>query len=205
MIKNLYVIRHGEAEHLIGGTFTGGWTHSNLTERGRSQSLATGKRIANLLKESEVDFYCSDLSRAMETAEIIGKYISKRPIPAKELRELNNGDAANLTQEEAAKIAFPKSKPLLDYIHYPNSESRRNMSDRVFSFMDTISIEAKETVVIISHVGPIISIIDWWLEFNECYINKVSFDVEPCSITYLRFNKWEEKTISKLNETTHLR
>ncbi|MDR3587663.1 MAG: histidine phosphatase family protein [Desulfosporosinus sp.] len=201
MIKNLYLIRHGEAEHLVGEGLTGGWTDSGLTEKGRRQARETGKRIVNLLGRSDLDLFCSDLSRASESAEIIGSYIDKNPLPIKALREQNNGDAANLSAEEAWKISFPRSEPLMDWIHYPNAESWRSFNKRVFEFMNSIEHESKETVMVVSHRRTIMAIIHWWLEFSEDNIKKVSFDIEPCSLTYLRINKWGEKTISKLNET----
>lgn len=200
MIKNLYLIRHGEAEHLVGEGLTGGWTDSGLTEKGRMQAHATGKRILNLLGKLDIEVFCSDLSRAKDTAEIIGSYIDKNPLPVKALREQNNGDAANLTTEEARKISFPISEPLMDWIHYPNAESWRGFNNRVFEIMNVIEQESKETVMVVSHRRTIISIIQWWLEFSQANIEKISFDIEPCSITYLRINKWGEKTISKLND-----
>ncbi|MDR3539774.1 MAG: histidine phosphatase family protein [Desulfosporosinus sp.] len=201
MIKTLYLIRHGEAEHLVGERLTGGWTDSGLTEKGRNQAHETGKRITNLLGRAEVELYCSDLSRAKESAEIIGSYIDKNPMAIKALREQNNGDAANLSAEEASKISFPISEPVMDWIHYPNAESWRSFNNRVFKFMDSIEHESNETVMIVSHRRTIMAIIHWWLEFSEAYIKKVSFDIEPCSVTHLRINKWGEKTISRLNVT----
>jgi broad specificity phosphatase PhoE len=205
LIKNLYLIRHGEAEHLLGEGLTGGWTDSGLTEKGRMQAHMTGKRIASLLGRVDVEVYCSDLSRAKETAEIIGSFFDENPLSAKALREQNNGDAANMSAEEARKIAFPMSEPLMDWVHYPNGESWRSFNNRVFEFMNGIEQKSKETVVVVSHRRTILSIIHWWLEFSEVYIKKVSFDIDPCSITYLRINKWGEKTISKLNDTFHVR
>ena len=204
MIKNLYLIRHGEAQHLVGEGLTGGWTDSNLTEKGRNQASLTGKRILDLLGRVDSQLYCSDFSRAIETAEIIGSYIDQNPLPVEELREQNNGNAANLSTEEARKIAYPMSEPLMDWIHYPNAESWRGLNSRVFEFMNGIEQESKETVIIVSHRRTILAIIHWWLEFSEDYIKKVSFDIEPCSLTYLRINKWREKTISRLNDTLHL-
>ncbi len=204
MIKNLYLIRHGEAQHLVGEGLTGGWTDSNLTEKGRNQARLTGKRILDLLGRVDSQLYCSDFSRAIETAEIIGSYIDQNPLPVEELREQNNGNAANLSTEEARKIAYPMSEPLMDWIHYPNAESWRGLNSRVFEFMNGIEQESKETVIIVSHRRTILAIIHWWLEFSEDYIKKVSFDIEPCSLTYLRINKWREKTISRLNDTLHL-
>ena len=204
MIKNLYLIRHGEAKHLVDEGLTGGWTDSDLTEKGRMQARVTGIRILDLLGSSDCDLYSSDFSRAAETAEIIGSFLQIKPLRVKELREQNNGEAANLSLEEARKIAFPLSDPVLDWIHYPNAESWRSFNDRVFKFMNGIEQESKETVIIVSHRRTILSIIHWWLEFSEDYIKKVSFDIEPCSLTYVRINKWGEKTMSKLNDTSHL-
>jgi broad specificity phosphatase PhoE len=204
MIKNLYVIRHGQAEHLVGEALTGGWTNSELTEYGKLQARATGYRIAQMLNGEDCELYCSDFSRAKLSAEIIGGYISQSPIPVCELRELNNGDAANLNPTEAKKIALPMSEPHVDWVHYPNGESWRDLNNRITEFMSKLDSKSKETIVIVSHRGPIVSIIDWWLEFNEFYMSKVSFDIDPSSITYLRINKWGEKTITKLNETIHL-
>ena len=205
LIKNLYLIRHGEAKHLVGEGLTGGWTDSDLTEKGRMQAHVTGKTILGLLESFDLELYCSDFSRAKVTAEIIGSYIVKSPLPVKALREQNNGDAANLSTEEARKIAFPMSEPLMDWIHYPNAESWRGFNHRVFEFMNGIEQESKETVIIVSHRRTIIAIIHWWLEFSEDYIKRVSFDIEPSSLTYLRINKWGEKTLSKLNDTLYLK
>jgi len=204
LIKNLYLIRHGEAEHLLGEGLTGGWTDSNLTEKGKGQAQVTGERILDLLGSSSVIFYCSDLSRAKESAEIIGGYLAKSPLPVKELREQNNGDAANLSTDAARKISLARSEPLMDWVHYPNAESWRSFNKRVFEFMKAIEQESTETVLIVSHRRTIMAIIHWWLEFSEDYIKKVSFDIDPCSITVLRINKWGEKTITKLNDTAHV-
>ena len=204
MIKNLYLVRHGEAEHLTGKGSTGGWTDSDLTEKGKIQAQATGKRLLELLGQADLGFYCSDLSRAHESAEIIGSYLYKKPLPVMELREQNNGNAANLSIKEAQKLSYPISEPIMDWIHYPNAESWRSFNNRVFGFMNLIEQESKETVLVVSHRRTMLAVIHWWLEFSEDYIKKVSFDIEPCSITYLRINKWGEKTISKLNDFVHL-
>lgn len=205
MLKNLYLIRHGEAEHLVGKGLTGGWTDSNLTEDGKKQAHVTGQRIINLLGSLDLDLYCSDLSRAKETAEIIGSYIDQSPWPVRDLREQNNGQAANLSPDEARRIAFPMSEPLMDWIHYPNAESWRSFNKRVFEIMNVIEQKPQESVMVVSHRRTIIAILHWWLELSEENIKRISFDIDPCSITYLRVNKWGEKTIAQLNDTHHVR
>lgn len=75
------------------------------------------------------------------------------------------------------------------------------MHDRVMGF---IKNGEYETTVIVSHVGPIVAIIHWWLEMSRDMFSKVSFDIEPCSITKLTINEFGEKAITKLNDTCHL-
>ena len=204
MIKNLYIIRHGEASHHIGEALTGGWTNSALTEKGRKQAEAVGKKIAVILKDKSFDYYCSDLDRAWDTADIISKFLNKEPLAFRELRELNNRDAANLTRIAAEKIFIPVREPVIDWVPYPNAESWRMLNKRIAEFMDRIDDTAEDTVVIVTHGGSGIAIINWWLELEDRNIERVSFDINPCSISHLRINGWGEKTIARLNDTSHL-
>lgn len=204
MINELIIIRHGEAQHLVGEALTGGWTNSLLTEKGKKQAEAAGKKLASLLKDKDYDFYCSDLDRAWETAEIIGKFLEKEPAAFRELRELNNGDAANLTRKEAEEIFIPLVEPIWDWQPYPNAESWRMFNNRVTQFMNRIDESSKELVVIVTHGGTAIPIINWWLGLEEEQQKNISFDMSPCSLTHLRINEWGENTIKKLNDTSHL-
>lgn len=201
-MKELILVRHGEAEHLLTGV-VGGWTDTKLTEWGRQQAQATGERLARVLSKTPVNFYSSDLSRAKETAELISAPIGQAPVTVKELRELNNGLAANLTKEEAKKIANPQTEPILDWIPYPEAESWNMMHRRLSDFMMSIQNDLHDITLIVSHSNSIVSLIHHWLGFKEDMFN-VSFDIDPCSITRLRVNRWNEKTISKLNDTAHL-
>jgi broad specificity phosphatase PhoE len=202
ILKELILIRHAEAEHLIEG-LVGGWTDTKLTELGREQAKCTGAKLTKLLKNKRFTFYCSDLSRSLETAEIIGSQIGIHPIVVKELRELNNGIAANLSREEAIKVKNPITNPIIDWIPYPEAESWRMMHERLSNFIKKIQYDSNEVVLLVSHGNSIISLIHNWLQFPDDMLN-ISFDIQPCSITYLRTNNWNEKTISKLNDTSHL-
>ena len=200
-MKELILVRHGQSEYMVTG-LTGGWTDTPLTELGKKQAWLTGQKLS-YLKGSPFQFYSSDLSRASQTAEIIGKILSREPVLVENLREHNNGTARHLTREEAEKIRFPITDPIMDWVPYPEAESWRMLHDRVVTFMDTIQIE-HDITLLVAHSMVIVSVIHWWLEFTEDIITRVSFDIDPCSITRLRINKWGEKTISKLNDTSHL-
>ena len=202
-MKEIIIVRHGQAEHNLKG-LTGGWTNLPLTETGKDQAYHTGKRLFEILNEKKYDFYSSDLIRASETAEIIGKVIYKQPTLSRELRDLNNGDAANCSKEEANKLQLPIKEPLIDWVPYPNAESWLMMHKRIALFMTDLDNFNSDTILLISHANPICSIIHWWLELTEDFISRISFEIDYCSIAKLTINKWSEKTISKLNDTSHL-
>ena len=121
-----------------------------------------------------------------------------------ELRELCNGNAANITKKEAERLLTPVSEPVWDWIPYPNAESWRMFNERVYDFMDRINATAQERVVIVTHSGTAIAIICWWLELEDAYMRNITFGISLGSISRLRINESGEKTIGKLNDTSHL-
>lgn len=66
---NLYVVRHGQTYFNIYNKLQG-WSNSPLTQKGIDGAVATGKRLANIHFDAA---YCSDTTRAMDTAKLILK------------------------------------------------------------------------------------------------------------------------------------
>lgn len=204
VMKEIILVRHGEASYRIEG-MTGGWTDKPLTDLGREQAVLTGARIAGMIGDKQCRIYSSDLLRAVETAAAIGAAVGVDPVLTPELRELNNGQAAYLPEEEAKKIELPVTYPLADWVPYPGAESWRIMAERVFAFLEKIAREDTDVATLVSHGDASAAIIHWWLQLGEEAWSKISFDLDPCSITYLTINKLMEKTITKLNDTCHLK
>jgi len=202
-MNELILIRHGQAEHLI-NDISGGWTDTKLTELGKKQARFAGSRLKEFLDSKGLKIYSSDLSRALETAEIISSIMYIEFSSSKDLRELNTGKAINLTQTEADRIRQPMTEPLLDWIPYPEGESWRMMHTRIKKFMESLDIDESETVLLVTHGGPLIVLVHIWLELPEEFFSKVSYQFDPCSITRLGINKHGEKTIYNLNDTAHL-
>lgn len=203
-MNEIFIVRHGQADHLTNGK-TGGWSDTRLTTVGQQQAESTGKKLLGFLKDKNYKLYCSDLSRARETAEIIGNYITCRPIIKNGLRELNNGIAANKTREEARLLEIPITKPILDWVPYPDAESWNMLYLRVAQCMEEINKDITDTAVIITHANTANAIIQWWLEFPNEMIEKISFEIDPCSITHVSITKWNmSKTINRMNDTGHL-
>ncbi|NLJ40587.1 MAG: histidine phosphatase family protein [Clostridiales bacterium] len=99
----LYLIRHGETEWNSLGK-TQGQKDISLNNSGVWQAERLGKRLK---EQKAIDkIYCSDLSRAKETAEIIGRDLKLDPIPHETLREVSFGKWEGLSIKEI-EILFP--------------------------------------------------------------------------------------------------
>ncbi len=94
-----YIIRHGETEWNRQGILQG-QLNSPLSELGLNQA----KALAEFFKYHDWDrIVCSDLGRALQTAEIIKGSSNKEHITDQRLRERNLGVAQGLTTEDFSK------------------------------------------------------------------------------------------------------
>ena len=206
-MRELILVRHGEPTHIRDG-LTGGWTDSALTELGRLQSAATGRRLAEVLAGRPFAFYASDLRRARETAEIIAEHLRVSPQLEPGLREYNNGQAANMRKEDADRIQVPPPdtrEAALDWAPYPGSETWRLMLERVSGCLQRVAEEVDDTVVVVTHGAAGQAVVTWWLGLGDLVAERpFAFDLDLCSITHLTLNRWDERTITKLNDTAHL-
>ncbi len=202
-MNRIILLRHGEAEH-AGQGLTGGWTDSHLTPLGQKQAYVTGVRLQEVLEGAEFSFHSSNLARASQTAHIIGGLLGVEPILDGDLREFNNGDAANLTVEEALKIQNPPTQPLVDYVPYPGAENWRQMNERVSGCMARMREACAETAVIVTHTLSATAVVHWWLKLGRDDWGRISYDLDPASITLLTKNQFGQHTITRLNDTRHL-
>ena len=203
-MKHLFVVRHAQSEHHVRG-YTGGWTDLPLTTLGHEQAERTAERLAAVLAGRPLRLFSSDLQRAVATAEAIAKRLGVAPRLDHGLRELNNGRAAGLMNAEARALARPRTEPLIDWQHYPDAETWRQMTDRVAACMERLARESVSTAIVVSHAGSGSAIVKWWLGLPESCRHVINFDLELASITELRENDWRERVIARLNDTAHLR
>lgn len=204
-MKELFLVRHGEAEHLVDGS-GGGWIDTPLTELGRRQSHCIARVIFELVKERSVNLWSSDLARAVETASIIGDYLEVEPNTSELIRGLSLGEAGELKKKEAHKIRNPITLPLFDWIPYPGAESLNIMQKRVNQFMEFNYSNHDGTTIIVAHGNSCTAILYWWFGFRReilTSIHKPSFFLEPCSLTHL-YISGHKRAIKKLNDTAHL-
>ena len=108
----IILVRHGEATHHT-QRLTGGWTDSQLTEKGRAQIKAAAVKLAKDFagRNCKLRILASDLQRASASAQIIAEELGfKGEIEhCRFLREKNNGIAAGMTEEEAHRALRRRS------------------------------------------------------------------------------------------------
>ncbi|MCU1512961.1 MAG: putative broad substrate specificity phosphatase [Microbacteriaceae bacterium] len=150
-MTQLYLVRHGETnwnrEHRIQGS-----TDIPLNDVGRAQAAATGRLLANRQCSGIVS---SPLSRAMETAEIIGRELGINTVkPVAGIVERNYGEAEGLTDEGLARL-FPGDTEV------PGRESREEVAERVVSSLVALAQQHPgENIIVATHGGVIRSLLN---------------------------------------------
>jgi broad specificity phosphatase PhoE len=119
-----------------------GWNHSRLSEKGRELARLLGERRRN---ESFSAVFCSDLRRAVETAEIAFGATAKPILHDWRLRECDFGEMNGTAHRERA--------PFLDR-PYPRGETWREAIERVGRALDDLSLRWDGgSILIIGHVA----------------------------------------------------
>ena len=127
-MKRIFLITHCEATHQVDKK-VGGWFDSKLTPLGEQQATQIPNKINELgFDIRDLTVYCSDLTRAFQTAKIITGESAGELILDSRLREMSFGTHEGMMQNEHAKIMIPTSPSgdRLDHRICNGAESRRN-------------------------------------------------------------------------------
>ena len=205
MIK-LYLIRHGRQCSANCNV------NVPLSEAGKVQAELVGKRLTNY---SIQKLYSSELIRAVETAEIINKYLNVPYEKDDELRELCFGDMEGIPNSqvrEKFKNYFLESDKFLRDIPYPGGESGEDAYKRGMPALMRIVEKAKdeniENIAVVTHGGMIRSILSGIMGQQFCKRLLLAKSLENCSITELNYREREDETgyftIERFNDYAHI-
>ena len=122
-----------------------------------------------------------------------------------DLREFNNGVAANKRREEVQELYVAPGDSFLDWQPYPEAETWRRFHLRVASYMDRVMEGQDKPLLMVCHGGTIVQIVSWWLRLPVETLNWVNFHSYPTGVTVLTETKWGERRLERLNDTSHLR
>jgi 2,3-bisphosphoglycerate-dependent phosphoglycerate mutase len=186
----LLLVRHGQSAANRDGRMQGR-LDTPLTAAGMCQAEATADRLA---AHAPVDaLYSSPLSRALETARIIGNPIGIAPVLLDDLIEIDLGVATGLRRDEARQ----RWKPPLDSLYHtalkprwPGGESLRHLTQRAARAVDGLRARHPSgKVIVVSHKVTLRWMLAHLLSntgqmpayaFDHCAITEVILgDVEP--------------------------
>lgn len=156
MATELYLVRHGETlwnrERRIQG-------HRDvpLSPLGKWQAEVLARRLATVPFAA---VYSSDLARARETAEAVGRAVGKAVIPLRQLRERCLGEWEGKTLAEIGLLeGIPLEDPRLESI---GAETFAALQRRAATVLTAIAERHEgETVLVVSHGGFLNAALHW--------------------------------------------
>ncbi|MCX8058357.1 MAG: histidine phosphatase family protein [Spirochaetes bacterium] len=149
----------------------------------------------NLNKKFYIDYaFSSDLGRAIQTAEILKKYLKFQYEKKAELREKNFGIFEGLTLNEIIE-KYPEYKNnFFEKVHsysfkIPAGESNEDLMNRVINFTFSLLnvVENDSNVLFITHGGVVESIFKFCFDLKDINIRKYSLN--NCSINIFEVKK----------------
>ena len=201
----LFAIRHGETVLNVAQRYQG-HSDSPLTETGRNQVSALGRRMAKMEFDTLIS---SDLGRAQETASIIAGYTGHAVETDSRLRERNYGVLEGLTASEIETRHSEVQQRLdandPDYI-IPDGESHRQHFKRNVAAIEELeSGKFGATVAMVVHGGVLDSLFRYVaglpLDQPRCFI------ATNASLTIIRHGIYYgtvRRVIETWGDTAHL-
>jgi broad specificity phosphatase PhoE len=149
-VTTILLARHGETDWNRERRWQG---HADqpLNETGRRQAEALAERLAAAPPEA---IWSSDLARARETAEIVGRRLGLPISVDARLREVDVGEWSGLTAGEVEE-RFPAGlrRRLEGGAGWEHGELYEEMAERVLAAIHEIAGRGPERVLVVSHGG----------------------------------------------------
>ena len=154
-MKNIITIQHTQSVHHTNG-MVGSWTDWDLSELGRQQADNIGRNLVDYTGGAPFVLYSSDLKRAAQTAEAVGRHLGLTPILQQELRERNLGKCCGKSVQWLRENLECPEKTVDDRL-FSDAESRRDAWNRLLPFFNEIMKNHEENIIIVSH-GDLLSL-----------------------------------------------
>lgn len=150
-MKNIITIQHTQSVHHTNG-MVGSWTDWDLSALGKQQADTIGRNLAALAGDTKYVLYASDLKRAVQTAQAVGRHLGLTPVLRSELREGNLGKACGKSVQWLRENLEQPEKTVDDRL-FSDGESRRDIWNRLLPFFNEIMENDQENIILVSHGG----------------------------------------------------
>jgi broad specificity phosphatase PhoE len=155
--RGILLARHGETNDNREPIRVQGFRDTPLNDTGRAQAAELAQRIA--AREDPIrSLHASDLSRARETAEIVGAQIGLEPRLDPRFREANRGrweGSLFIDIEREDPEGYAAWLQAGEQFRFPGGESLRDQQDRVAQALDEIEAAAELPALVVCHGGSI--------------------------------------------------
>jgi alpha-ribazole phosphatase len=201
-LARILLVRHAQIKLNNDDRF---WSKTDLTlnDYGEWQAAKLRDRLA---AETIDAVYTSTLSRARRTTEIIASGHDCMITACAEIDEVNFGFIEGLTYDEIKQL-HPDLAGILSgfgtIIQFPGGESFKDLNERVKTFVERLAgHQPDETVLVVSHGGPLPLIICHLLAIGAEHWRKIWLELASLSIVH---TYPEGARLSLLNDTSHLK
>ena len=198
----LYLVRHGATQLTAEGRFAGS-VGVDLSDEGRWQAEHLGDRLR---REGISAAYTSPLSRALDTARIIGHACGVTPIARDGLREIDHGHWEGLTRAEVEARFGPEYAAWDEdpFTFAPaGGESGVAVLARALPVVrEIVTARGGERVLVVSHKATIRLLLSSLLGFDaRGYRDRL--DQAPACLNVLDFRDAVRARLMLFNDTSH--
>jgi len=201
-MKKIITIQHTQSVHHTNG-MVGSWTDWELSELGVEQAERIGEKLKTELAGRSFVMYSSDLLRAKQTAEHIGKHLGLTPILKRELRERNLGKCCGKSVQWLRENLECQEKTVDDRL-FSDAESRRDEWNRLKPFFDELMENDEENIILVSH-GDLLSV------FNAMFLGLDVETMNACEmfglsggVSYMFVNDEGKRFVKRVSDMSYL-
>ncbi|HXW04962.1 MAG TPA: histidine phosphatase family protein [Vicinamibacterales bacterium] len=201
-VTRLLLVRHGATDATEEGRFSGA-SGAELSERGRWQAERLGERLRT---QSIVRVYSSPLSRALDTARIIGRHCALDPVIRDPLREIDHGHWEGLQREEVEQ-RFPEEYAAWEADPFTFAPERGESGVAVLAralpvIREIVVTHQGEQVVVVSHKATLRLVLSSLLGFDaRGYRDRL--DQSPACLSVVDFRDPVRARLMRFNDTSH--
>lgn len=201
-MKKIITIQHTQSIHHTNG-MVGSWTDWELSELGIEQANRIGKKLKEELAGKSFVMYSSDLLRAKQTAENVGKHLNLTPVLRKELRERNLGRCCGKSVQWMKENKEMYEVTVDDKL-FSDAESRRDEWNRLKPFFEELMSSNDENIIIVSH-GDLLSV------FNTMFLGLDVEAINDCEmfgyaggVSFMFVNDEEKRFIKQMSDMSYI-
>ena len=201
-MKTIITIQHTQSVHHTNG-MVGSWTDWDLSDTGKAQAENIGRKLSEEFKDRKFVMYSSDLKRAQQTAEIVGKHMGLEPILTKALRERNLGKCCGKSVQWLRENIECQEKTVDDRM-FSDAESRRDEWNRLLPFFNEIMNSDDENIIIVSHGDLLSAFNSMWLGLDIESMNSAEIFGLAGGVSLMFENNEGKRIVKKISDMQYI-